>query len=406
MSRPQEDRPTPGALDGVRVVDLTTVLMGPLATRMLADHGADVIKVEPPSGDPTRNSLPARHTGMSGFAMNLHRNKRSVVLDLKHPEGRRAAHLLMGSADVVITNVRRAALDRLDLGPAVLRREHPGLIFCIANGFGSDGPYAGRAAYDDVIQAASGLAWLIGEVQGEPGYVPSVVADKVSGLTIVQAVLAALLHRERTGEGQEIEVPMFETLVAFNLVEHLRGMTFEPPIGPFGYDRVLSRFRRPFRTADGWACLIPYTDANWRSFFAFCRQPDLATDPRFVDHNARIAHVDELYCIVDELAGGHTTAEWMTFCAEASVPAAPVLDLSRAEEDPHLDAVGLISREEHPTEGTYRHVRDPVLYAATPTALRRHAPRLGQHTSEVLAELGYGPAVISDLVAAGAAVQD
>jgi crotonobetainyl-CoA:carnitine CoA-transferase CaiB-like acyl-CoA transferase len=395
----------PGALQGVRVIDLTMVLMGPLATRMLADHGADVVKLEPPTGDPTRNSLPARHPGMSGFAMNLHRNKRSVALDLKTPGGRAAAQRLMDSADVVVTNMRRAALERLGLDPATLRARRPDLIYCVANGYGSDGPYAARAAYDDVIQAASGLSWLIGEVRGEPGYVPTVLADKISGLTIVQAVMAALLHRERTGEGQEIEVPMFETLVAFNLVEHLRGLTFEPPAGPFGYDRLLTRFRRPFRTADGWACLVPYNDANWRAFFSFCDRPELIDDPRFATHNARIAHIDELYGLVDQLAVRHTTAEWMRFCEQASVPAAPVLDLSRAEEDVHLAQVGLISQQAHPTEGVYRHVRDSVRYSATPTQLHRHAPRLGQHTREVLAEVGYDGSAIEKLLAAGAAVQ-
>jgi crotonobetainyl-CoA:carnitine CoA-transferase CaiB-like acyl-CoA transferase len=393
----------PGPLDGIRVIDLTTVLMGPLAARILGDLGAEVIRIESLTGDSVRNSQPARHPGMAAMALNLHRNKRSIALDLKHPEGRDAALALMGTADVVVTNMRRSALDRLGLGPEVARARCPRLVYCVANGYGSDGPYASRPAYDDAIQAASGLAWLVGQVQERPGYLPTIVADKVCGMTIAQAVLAALVHRGRTGEGQTIEVPMLETMVAFNLIEHQRGHVFDPPVGPLGYERVLSPYRRPYRTADGWICLMPYTDAHWRAFFALAGRPELAADSRFANHNSRIRHIDELYRLLDELSPQRTTADWLTSCDAASIPAMPVLDLNDVEVDPHLAAVGLVEHLEHPTEGAYRNIRDSVRYEATPSALRRHAPRLGQHTEELLAEAGYDREAIDRVVASGAA---
>ncbi len=379
-----------GALDGIRVVDLTTVLMGPMACRMLGDHGADVIRVESLDGDSTRNGLPARSAGMSGFSLNIQRNKRSLALDLKSDAGRAAMQRLLASSDVLITNMRAAALERLGLDAESLRAQHPQLICCRANGYGSGGPYRDKAAYDDAIQAASGLSDLIGRIAGEPGFVPSVIADKVSGLHVVEAVLAALFHRERTGAAQAIEVPMFETMVAFNLVEHYRGAVFEPPEGPFGYDRLLTPYRRPYPTSDGWVCLLPYNDAQYRAFFAYVERPELADDPRFADHNSRIAHIDELYALFGELSVRRTTDEWIAYCDTHSIPAARVMDLADLDADPQLAAVGLVSISEHPTEGAYRYVADPVIYSATPTRLRRHAPLLGEHAVEILSELGYG----------------
>jgi len=360
-----------------------------MATRMLGDHGADVIRVESLAGDSTRNGLPARSAGMSGFSLNLQRNKRSLSVDLKDPDGRDVMERLIASADVLVTNMRAAALERLGLDAATLRARHPDLIHCVANGFGSAGPYKDRAAYDDAIQAASGVAGLIESARGRPDYVPIVIADKITALYIVQAVMAAVLHRERTGEAQSIEVPMFETMVSFNLVEHMRGAAFEPPLGPFGYARLMSEFRRPVETADGFMCLLPYTDANWLAFFEFTGRTDLLDDPRFATHNDRIRNIDDLYEIMGVIAGDRTTAEWMQFCEDASIPAAPVMDLAEIDDDPHIASVDLISVVDHPTEGAYRYVRDPITYSASSTELRHHAPRLGEHADAILAELGY-----------------
>lgn len=403
MFEPEPARPA--ALHGIRVIDLSTVLMAPLATRILADHGADVIRIESLEGDTVRNGLPARHEGMSSLVLNLSRNKRSVSLDLKHPDGRLAALDLMGTADVVVTNMRRAALERLGLDPTSVRAVHPRLVYCVANGYGSDGPYAGRPAYDDAIQAASGLAWLMAQVQDRPGYVPTIVVDKVVGMAVAQAVMAAVIHQLRTGEGQEVEVPMFETMVAFNLVEHHRGQVFEPPEGPMGYDRVLSPNRRPARTADGWIGILPYTDAHWRAFFEIAGRTELFADPRFATFNARMAHIDEAYGIIDEVAPSRTTAAWLAACEAAHIPAMAVLDLRRVAEDPHVVAVGLMDVVEHPTEGPYRHIREPARFGASPPGLRLPAPRLGQHTTEALTEAGWSAERIAALVTVGAAHQ-
>ena len=363
--------------------------MGPLATRMLADHGADVVRVEAPGGEAFLDSAPRRGPSMNAMALNAHRNKRSVALDLKSNDGARAMADLVANADVFVSNMRAGALTRLGLDADTLRSRHPNLIHVVANGYGSTGPYADRAAYDDAIQAISGLAALQGRVSGEPGYAPAVIADKVCSLHIVQAVMAALLHQRATGAGQAIEVPMFETMVAFNLVEHHSGEVFEPPLGDIGYPRTLNPYRKPYRCADGYACLLPYTDANWRAFFDFVGQGELMNDPRFAEHTDRIANSAELYAILEELAPTHSVAEWLEFCNEHSIPANPVLDLNEMADDEHLQAVGLMPVLDHPTEGSYRMVRDAISYEATPTRLRRHAPNPGQHTLEIMVELGW-----------------
>ncbi len=380
---------SPGALDGLRVVDLTTILMGPLATRMLGDHGADVIRVEAPGGEAFLNSPPVNSPSMNAIALNAHRNKRSIALDLKSAEGAAAMADLVATADVFVSNMRAAALARLGLDAKTLRERHPNLIHCVANGYGSDGPYADRAAYDDAIQAVSGLAALQGRITGEPRYAPAVLADKVCSLHIVQAIMAAVIHRERGGSGQAIEVPMFETIAAFNLIEHHGGMIFEPPLGDVGYSRVLNPNRKPYRCADGWVALLPYTQANWEVFSEFIGRTELLEAPRFSTHASRIANSEELYAVLDEVAPQHTVAEWMEFCIANSIPANPVLDLADLAEDEHIAAVDLMPVLDHPTEGSYRAVRDAIRYDASPTQLRRHAPQPGQHTAEVLAELGW-----------------
>jgi len=377
----------PGALDGVRVVDLTTVLMGPFACRMLADHGADVIRIEDPASEAYRTEQ--EFDALTSISLNIHRNKRRVGLDLKSPAGATAARAIIDSADVVVSNMRAAALERLGIDAATLRAGHPELIHCVANGYGADGPHANRPAYDDAIQALSGLAAMQARLFGEPMYLPSAMVDKVLSLHIVQAVMAALLHQRATGEGQTIQVPMFETMVAFNLVEHLRGAAFEPPRSEVGYDRVLNPARRPYRCADGeYVCLLPYATSQWRSFFDLVGQPELVDDPRFATHNARMQNVDDLYGFVAEMALLHSAAEWVRLCDERSIPANLVLDLPDLFDDEHLVAVDLFQLVEHPTEGAYRSIRDAISYSATSTALRHHAARPGAHTAEVLQEFG------------------
>lgn len=378
-----------GPLAGVRVADLTTVVMGPLATRMLGDMGADVIRLEAPDGDIIRDYAPMRNPKMSAFSINLNRNKRSVVLDLKTEPGYRAALDIIATCDVFVTNLRRNALERLGLDEASVRGVRADIVYCVANGFGSDGPHADRAAYDDVIQAASGLSSMFAWTDDEPRFVPSIVADKITGLHIAFAIAAALAGRGRTGRGDTIEVPMAETVAAFNLVEHLGGQTFEPPFGGFSYERVRTPHRKPRRTADGWIAVLPYNTQAWRRFFEFGGEPESMDDPRFATAAARVDHADALYGLLDDIVMQKTTLEWLEFCDEHSIPATEVNDLEDLVNDVHFAAVGLFQDDDHPTEGPYRFVRDPIVRNGEPSPLRRHAPRLGADTEAVLREIGY-----------------
>ncbi len=371
----------------MRVADFTSVVMGPLATRMLGDMGADVIRVEPPDGDVIRNYEPMRSDKMSAFSISLNRNKRSIVLDLKTEEGKTHARDLIAGSDVFVTTMRRSALERLGLDEESVRSIRPDIVYCVANGFGSNGPYADRAAYDDVIQAGSGLASTFTWHGGDPQFVPSILADKVTGLYMAFAIAAALHNRAESGEGASIEVPMAETMAAFNLIEHLGGQTFEPPFGGFSYQRIRTPHRRPRRTADGWIAILPYNEDNWRRFFTFGGRPELADDPRLATPASRVEHADELYGLMDDIVATKPTADWLAFCDEHSIPASEVVDLEEIGQDPHFDAVGLLQQDEHPTEGAYRYARDPILFDGEPSPLRRHAPRLGADTAEVLDEL-------------------
>jgi crotonobetainyl-CoA:carnitine CoA-transferase CaiB-like acyl-CoA transferase len=376
-------------LEGVRVIDLTTVVMGPLATRMLADMGADVIWVESPDGDVLREYEPMRSSKMSAFTMSMSRNKRSVALDLKSETGQAAMRDLLATADVFVTNLRRKAIDRLGLAEQHVRAVRPDIVYCMANGFGSDGPNADKTAYDDVIQAASGLASTFAWHGGDPQLVPSILADKVTGVHVAFAIAAALFDRERTRKGALLEVPMAETMVAFNLVEHLGGQTFRPQHGDFSYSRIRTPHRRPRRTKDGWIVVLPYSTENWHRFFEFAGQPGMKNDKRFASGGERIKHSDELYGLLDDIVKEKSTAEWIEFCAEHSIPASEVIDLERIGEHPHFKAVGMLQDEEHPTEGNCRYVRDPIRVDGEISPLRRHAPRHGADTEEVLREIGW-----------------
>lgn len=389
-----------GPLQGLRIVDLTTVVLGPYATRILADLGADVIKVETPAGDQTRYYKPLKHEGMAGYFINLNRNKRSISVDLKTAQGMAILKRLIGGADAFIHNMRQQAAERLGLGYEAVRSIRPDIVYCGAVGFGTAGPYSGRAAYDDVIQAASGLAGLHAAVHGEPAYAPTVLCDKITGQTVAYAVMAALLQQVRGGGGQAVEVPMLETSAEFALVEHLHAATFEPPIGEIGFKRVLSKNRKPFRTADGYMCILPYSDSNWADFFRFTGRTELLDDARFRALADRVQHIDFLYSVVEQEAPRFTNAQWQAFCDRVSMPCMPVKSLDEVLHDEHLAAVGMFSVQQHPTEGAYRVVRSPVQFAA-PFQVRHHAPRLGGDSVGVLEEAGFSSAEIEDFLREG-----
>ena len=373
-------------LKGVRVIDMTTVVFGPYCTQTLADLGAEVIKIESPQGDQFRYSAKSAKTaGMSPGHLTINRGKRSVVLDLKKPEDRAVVRDLISDADVLIHNVRRQAIERLGLGYETMKEISPGIIYVHCVGFGSDGPYRDLQAYDDVIQAASGTATLVCRVDGDPRprYIPSLIADKVAGLHGVYAVMAALIHRLRTGEGQFVEIPMFESFAHFMLKEHLAGETFDPPVGPICYPRQVDPDRQPFPTADGYICIVPYTDESLLPVFTVLGAPEILDEERFATRSLRWANIGALYQAIAALTPRRTTAEWLEAFHEASIPAMPVRDIADIRADPHLQAVNFFVRREHPTEGGYFDMKAPVRFGAVPHSLAAHAPTIGQDTEAV-----------------------
>lgn len=378
-----------GPLGGIRVLDLTSVIMGPFATHILADMGADVIKVESPEGDSLRSYEPRRNPGMAGNILNLHRNKRSIVLDLKREECRAALNRLIETADVFVHTLRPNAIARLGYAYEQVRALKPDIIYCGAYGFGAKGPYSDKPAYDDLIQAGSGVAALYAAVYDEPAYVPTVICDKLAGQAIAYSILAALLQRARGGPGQAIEVPMLETTIEFNLAEHMHGFAFDPPLSQPGFQRLLTRSRKPYRTRDGYACILPYSDQNWQDFYDFTGRTEFKQDPRFQRLSTRVQNIGILYEMLEQEAPKRTTQEWVSFCDRVSIPCMPVMALQDLPDDPHVRAVGLFGTAQHPSEGRYRTVRSPITFSAAPFRIRRHAPRLGEHTAEVLAEAGF-----------------
>jgi len=393
-----------GPLSGYRVLDVSTVFLGPYATALMGDMGADVIRVESPAGDTMRHVGPARHPKMAAMFLNINRNKRSVVLDLSKPQGMAALKRLAETADVLLHNLRPKPAAKLGLTYAAFAAVNPRLVFCNAVGFGRAGPYRDRPAYDDIIQSVSGVAALQGRhLQGPPRYVPMALADKTSGLMALSAMLAALIHRDRTGEGQEVELPMFETVASFAFMDHMNGTAFEPPLGPPGYARQLSAYRRPFKTKDGHICVLPFTDRNWRDFFVLAERPELARDPRFATLAKRTEHNDILYGLLDEIIATRPSANWLEALLALDIPAAPVNSQDDLLADPHLEAVGFFEIFDHPSEGKVRYVRAPMRFSRTPTAIRRGSPGHGEHTEEVLRAAGYDEAEIRAMRDSGAA---
>jgi len=398
----QPHTPQTAALSGVRVLDLTSVVFGPYASQILGDYGADVIKIESPDGDSTRQTGPSQEPTLSAIFLGVNRNKRSLVLDLKQPAAREALLALADSADVLMHSMRPGKMARLGLDPATLCARNPRLVYAGLYGFGEEGAYAGRPAYDDIIQGLSGIADIMQRQGGTPRYMPTIAADKTCGLVAAHAILAALFQRERTGLGQHLEVPMFETMSAYVLLEHYYGRHLaEQDAGP-GYARVLAPWRRPYRTADGHICMMPYTDNHWRRFFTHCGHPELADDARFTGIAARTRHIDALYELVGGLVAQHGTAHWLQVCQTLEIPAAPVNRLEDLENDPHLASVGFFPELQSEAGHRYRVVRNPVRMqrSEVPPAM---PPRLGQHTRQVLREAGLDDARIDAMLASGAA---
>ena len=393
-----------GPLDGVRILDLTTVVMGPYATQILADFGADVIKVEPPEGDVMRHNAPMRSKGMGHIFMNANRNKRSVVLDLKKDGARAACLAIAKNADVLVYNIRPQAMARLGLAWEDVRAINPRLIYVGGFGYSQRGPYAAKAAYDDLIQGAAGLPWLAQRAGSEtPRYVPVLIADRSVGLHIANAVCAALYHREKSGKGQRVDVPMFESLLQSVLGEHLASHTFSPPDAAPGYARMLAKERRPYETKDGYVCVLVYNDKHWRAFFDLIGRPELTADPRYATPEARSRDFEGANALVAEEMAKRSTAEWVAALETADIPVQRMNSLEDILNDAHLAAIGYFKQIEHPTEGSIRSMAVPSEWSESAPEYRRHAPRLGEHTREVLREAGLQDGAIEALIESGAA---
>ncbi len=393
-------------LSGLRVVDMTSLAMGPLAAQTLGDYGADVIKIEPPAGDPFRNTLPTRHPGMGHVFLQLNRNKRSLCIDLKAPAAQAAFRRLVTGADIFMSNVRPASMAGLSLDYEAVRAINPGIIYCAAYGFSERGPYAGRPAADDTIQAMSGIAELQGRAGGTaPHLVASVVADKAVGLMLANAVLAAVIHRMKTGQGQAIEVPMFEAMAAFVLPEHMAGLTYVPSEGPSGYNRIINPMRRPHATQDGWLCVLPYTTAQWKRFFRLIGRADLAADTDLADPVKRNRRLEELYGLVAAAMPSRTTAQWVAELLAADILFGEVFSPEQLIEDPHLAALGMFQEVDHPTEGRIRLIGIPVQSSVAVTQFSRLPPMLGQHSREILLGCGVSGSDVDALVGSGAVME-
>ena len=391
-------------LKGVRVLDLTSVVVGPVCTWRLGQYGADIVKVESPEGDLMRGLGGLSPTGQhSGAYLHFNRGKRNICLDLKQPGAREAVARLVESADVIVANMRPQALERLGLDAATVRARHPEKIYCLITGYGTDGPYAGRPTYDSVVQAATGMAGLMLARDGEPAYVPMLICDHVAGEIAAGAILAALLERNASGRGCSLEVPMFETMAAFVLQEHLAQHSFDPPVGPPGDLRLLSPHNKPVKTADGWIAFTINTDPQVRAFLKATDREHLLDDPRFTTVAGRARHVAAWFEIRGAALTSRSTAEWLEILCAADIAAQPCHTLETLPHDPHLEAVGLIDYEDHPTEGRTAAIRSSIRVDEATLSRRAPAQPRGADTRALLIEAGYAPAAVEALLRSGAA---
>lgn len=395
--------PSPAALGSIRVLDLTTVVFGPYASQILADYGADVIKIESPGGDSTRHTGPAFEPGLSAIFLGINRNKRSLALDLKQAAAREALLALVDQADVFMHNIRPQKMAALGLDPETLRARNPRLIYVGLHGFGNGGAYQGQPAYDDTIQGMSGVADIMARQTGTPRYLPTIAADKTCGLIAAHAILAALFQRERTGRGQFVEVPMFEAMTSYMLVEHFYGRHLVDANEPAGYPRTLTPWRKPYQTADGYICIMPYTDSHWKHFFEGTGNTSTAVDPRFTDIAARTRHINELYELLGAIVLQRSTADWLELCARLEIPATRMNTLDDLEHDPHLQSVDFFVDVPDTAQNAYRFTRSPVRMEQSSVAPAM-PPRLGEHTWEILSQAGLSDAHISAMMASKAAI--
>jgi crotonobetainyl-CoA:carnitine CoA-transferase CaiB-like acyl-CoA transferase len=392
-------------MKGVRVLDLTSVVVGPVCTWRLGQYGAEVIKVENPEGDLMRGLGGQSPTGQhSGTYLHLNRGKRNICLDLKKPGTRQVMQRLIESADVIVANMRPQALERLGLDSESIRAKHPEKIYCLITGYGTDGPYAGLPTYDSVVQGATGMAGLTLRRDGTPSYVPMLICDHVAGEIAAGAILAAMVERRTTGTGCSIEVPMFETMAAFVMQEHLAQHSFDPPVGPAGDLRLLSPHNRPVQTANGWISFTVNTDAQVKAFLRVTGREDLLDDPRYNTIAARAKNVKEWFELRGAPLTTKSTQQWVDLMRSVDIAVQPCNTLESLPEDEHLQAVGLVSSEQHPTEGKVAAIRSTIRFGDSYPSLRGPSQPKGWETRSVLLDAGYGPEEIEALINEGAAI--
>jgi crotonobetainyl-CoA:carnitine CoA-transferase CaiB-like acyl-CoA transferase len=387
-----------GPLKGLKIIELTSVVLGPWAAQILADMGAEVIKVEAPFGDSNRQLGASRNPNMAALYLSNNRNKRSLVLDLKQASARDALLAIIKDSDVFLHNNRPQVMTKLKLEYSDIKSVNENIIYCGTYGYSKDGPYGEKGALDDSIQAASGIAALNELVLGEPRYLPTVVADKTTAITVVYSILAALFHRERTGHGQAVEVPMFETMVSFVMAEHIWGEVFEPPLGKAGYTRLMSHHRKPYKTKDGYIAVLPYMNNHWKTFCEKAGRQDLIDDDRFKNLSSRVENIDDTYAETGKILSTKTTQEWLDIFADTKVPVIVVNSLDDLFTDPHLEAVGFWQEFDHPTEGKLKMPGFPAKFSETPATIRKHAPNFGEHSIEILAEAGIDEETINKMI--------